>query len=504
MVYMTISKANMKTSFLDLVPEVDETESGMIKDFNGDVSKHGSLYSETFMKIDYKNREMMFLKAFEEKQLYIRNKELKFIDTPAVPLVSLSEISSISKYREASLNNNVKKREKKLIGSKNIVCTSDPPPRITPMNKPTFDRLLNTTFHSRYKILTEFRKALAYKVLANRISSRSKLLLRSLSKGYSIGQETQSEEKNISSKISNQQFLSISINIAESFKRFTLPLSFSPLVENEYSIEPFKLERTFSLYKPSLSERFQLGHFPRTDINVFIPIPISPPEAVIVLNEDRKVIERSPSIESDTSEPVSTKSTSRSRSRNTSTPITSIPTSQKIIQYPRDPMFYSFDPSSSIAPKMVNVPDIPIEIGFSTITSLKASEYDPFLTFDKSLPKFSPFVFSGIKSFNESGLGIMSGPDPIDLKEIEHEDDIENLDIRPKVKPITEFLTKPVSQKNPSHLLAERVVEGQSNWRDRQRNSVKQLVERLNLIQDTIHDKSLKMDYSDLNEFLLQ
>ena len=96
----------------------------------------------------------------------------------------------------------------------------------------------------------------------------------------------------------------------------------------------------------------------------------------------------------------------------------------------------------------------------------------------------------------------MNGPDKIDLKELDKDDDIDNLDIKPKVKPITEFLTKPISQKNKSNQIAESIIEGQSFWHERQRNGVKNMINQFKSINDMIKDKSLKFDYFDLNDFV--
>jgi hypothetical protein len=98
----------------------------------------------------------------------------------------------------------------------------------------------------------------------------------------------------------------------------------------------------------------------------------------------------------------------------------------------------------------------------------------------------------------------MNAADPIDMRELEPDDDIDGIDIQPKPRPITDFLTKPISTKNKSHTLAEAVSEGQSQWKEKQRKGVNELVERIKVINALMRDKSLAMPLDDLLEYLKQ
>jgi hypothetical protein len=98
----------------------------------------------------------------------------------------------------------------------------------------------------------------------------------------------------------------------------------------------------------------------------------------------------------------------------------------------------------------------------------------------------------------------MAAADPIDMRELEGDDDIDGIDIQPKPRPITDFLTKPVSVKNKSHVLVEIISEGQSQWRERQRRGVNELVERIKALNALMQDKSLALPMDDLLEYLKQ
>jgi FixJ family two-component response regulator len=44
------------------------------------------------------------------------------------------------------------------------------------------------------------------------------------------------------------------------------------------------------------------------------------------------------------------------------------------------------------------------------------------------------------------------------------------------VRPITDFIAKPLNAKNKSRVIAEAICEGQSRWSDRQRKRVNELI----------------------------
>ena len=175
-----------------------------------------------------------------------------------------------------------------------------------------------------------------------------------------------------------------------------------------------------------------------------------------------------------------------------------------IIQYPREIKFFdSSDPISVLQTEKIDLPDLDIEIGRSCILSMPAADYQPMMLSGKT-KSVSPFTFSGIpKEFADiRSLKPMDGPDPEDLRELEFDDDIDNIDISQKPKPITEFMTKPVETKNKSHIFSEAMVDGQSKWREHQRKEVEELREHISTINNLINDKSLRISTEDLSSYL--
>jgi hypothetical protein len=72
------------------------------------------------------------------------------------------------------------------------------------------------------------------------------------------------------------------------------------------------------------------------------------------------------------------------------------------------------------------------------------------------------------------------------------------------VRPTTDCLTRLVNTKNKSHLLAEAVADGQSHWRDWQREGVHELTEKLNELNGLVRDKSLSLPLDELLENMKQ
>jgi hypothetical protein len=147
---------------------------------------------------------------------------------------------------------------------------------------------------------------------------------------------------------------------------------------------------------------------------------------------------------------------------------------------------------------------MPDEIGKSSILALPLAEYEKMSIAGKTRAPYAPFEFAGVPKFAEAKFMGMNAADPIDLRELEPDDDIDGIDIQPKPRPITDFLTKPVSAKNKAHCIAEVVGEGQSQWRERQRRGVSDLVERIKAVNALMRDKSLELPIDDLLEYLKQ
>jgi hypothetical protein len=263
----------------------------------------------------------------------------------------------------------------------------------------------------------------------------------------------------------------------------------------EIVVEPHSIEHPFPFYEPGLLERFQLTPFPRADVTAFIAAPIAPPETFPVVREEQPVRERVvPTLNLDDPSLKDIKPEIES-------PPTPVPL-PRVVQHPREIRYYPFDPAYSLRPQPVTLPDMLDEIGKSSILALPLADYDKLSIAGKTKTPYAPFEFVGVPKYAESGLAVMNSADPIDLRELEPDDDIDGIDIQPKPRPITDFLTKPVSAKNKAHCLAEIVSEGQFQWRDRQRRGVAELVDRIKAVNALMHDKSLALPMDDLLEYL--
>ena len=171
--------------------------------------------------------------------------------------------------------------------------------------------------------------------------------------------------------------------------------------------------------------------------------------------------------------------------------------------YSRDIRFYEFDSNYLLKPNPIELKPLDNLIGKSTLMSLPLNEYEKF-TNNKNIKNFiAPFQFTGLTS-NLLKFNLMNGPNLNDLKELEIDDDIDGLDILPKPKPITDFIQKPISTTNKSHNISESILEGQSQWRDRQRKNVKEFVDKTNIINQLIKDQGILLNVNDLINYLHQ
>jgi hypothetical protein len=265
----------------------------------------------------------------------------------------------------------------------------------------------------------------------------------------------------------------------------------------EVTIDAHRSERPFKLYSAGLVERYQLTPFVRTDVTTYIAAEISPPESFPVVREEQPIRDRvAPSLNLD--DPMLKEPKPATPAKLEPIPVA------RIMQYPREVRYYSFDPAYALRPQPVVLPELPDEIGRSSVLALPLSEYEKMSMTGKTRAPFAPFEFIGVPKSAEAALPVMPAASPIDLRELEPDDDIDGIDVRPKVRPITDFLTKPVSTKNKSHALAEAVADGQSYWRERQRKGAQDSLEKMKALNNLMRDKSLGLPLEDLTEYLKQ
>jgi hypothetical protein len=96
----------------------------------------------------------------------------------------------------------------------------------------------------------------------------------------------------------------------------------------------------------------------------------------------------------------------------------------------------------------------------------------------------------------------MDGPSQFDLHELETDDDIDGVDVRPKPKPITDFMTRQISTKDAAHVRLESVSDGQSGWSDGQRKGVLDWTEKLTRLNGLMKDRKLAIPMDDLLDYL--
>jgi hypothetical protein len=74
----------------------------------------------------------------------------------------------------------------------------------------------------------------------------------------------------------------------------------------------------------------------------------------------------------------------------------------------------------------MQLPDVTDEIGKSSILALQLSEHEKMTIASKTKALFE---FVGVLKFTEFGLPTMGAADPIDLRELEADDDTDGIDI---------------------------------------------------------------------------
>lgn len=249
-------------------------------------------------------------------------------------------------------------------------------------------------------------------------------------------------------------------------------------------IEEHKIEKQFDFYYPGLVERYLLTPFPRTELTTFLPVPVSFPEKFPVVSEEQPIRE------------VSLKQFDKE------VPIPNVSfevTLPRVVHYQRETRHFEYSPSFMLRPQPLAVPEIPDEIGKSSMLSLELGQYDSLITSLKTKQPFGPFTFTGFEKFE---LPLLNGPNPIDLHELVDDDGIDNLDISPQPRPFTDFVTKPLATKNKSVVLAEVISDGQLQWRNRQREGAVIVADKISEITKILNDQTLSPRIDDLQEFL--
>lgn len=467
-----------------------------------------------FMKCDPKQREILFCKFFEEKINYIRGKELKCGDSPARLIDDAEKIKEIVDKRNLAAEKVHRTECRKRLSNERLVSNNEPAIRIDTDLIPSYDPYLNVNYTAQSSVLNKFKEIISEIMITNRVKDRINKIKAFISREYNTPKKSGATDDG--EKLSVFSLLNIHPVIAKDVVNFVQPQKITPLDYPILYIEPHSIERPVEYYQAHPVEKYNLTTFPRTEVNAFIHIPIQPPEIYPTVKEEQPVTTRD--IDFDSQPSPLPRVTSLPKSSDVSSTISKSTSTKKLptvsqadinllqsfppvtIKYPREYRFFDFDPASSLKPQKIDLPPIPIEVGRSSILAIPPSDYEPMFLYSNH-QVISPFEFSGVPKFAETGLKKMTEPNPIDLRELENDADVDNIDVAPKPKPITEFLQKPVSTKNKSHIIAESVFEGQSKWRERQRNQVKLIIDQINTVNELFEDQSLKLNSSDLQHY---
>ena len=468
-----------------------------VQETDGEVSLKDPLFpfNPSFALKSRKDKEMIFLKAFEEQVLFVRNKELKTVHVPVEPLLSDEQKEQLVNAREQFFEQVRSSEQRKAITRKVTEASSRPAPRVDVEQTPTFNPLLNVNFNSKFAIMDQFKTVLSEILMKNRIAKRTKMLAQHIISLQTNAVKSLQERIEEQTEMTAHSLLSLNINFGRDPLKFGQPYLMEPPTAPEFDVVSHKIAKPFSQYVPGMVERFRLTPFPRTEVSAYVSAPIAMPEQFPVVREEQPVRERTvPSIDLADEQLKESKVVESKADGPFVLP--------KVVHHPREILYYSFDPAYCLRPQPIELPDLPDEIGKSSILSLPLTEYEKMSMTGKTNAPFAPFEFFGVPKFAESGLAAMSAADPVDLRELEADDDIDGIDVQPKVRPITEFMTKPVSQKNKSHALLEGVAEGQTQWRERQKAGVTDLIEKLTGINKLIRDQTIHFSVDDLQEYV--
>jgi hypothetical protein len=452
-------------------------------------------FSPGFASKPRKERELLFTKAFEEQKLFIRNKEVKSLTTVVEKPLDKQMIDDSIAVRQKFLDEVDASEQRRTITRKEIEFSSRPAERIDVDRTPTFNALLNVNYEDQFSILAKFKEVVSEILLRNRVATRTKDLAQFVMNGAANVVKTLQEEVSENVERSVHSFLSLRIQCERESLSFSEPYHLEGPPVPEVNMGVHKVEKPFKIYEPGLVERYQLTPFQRTDITAYVATPIAPPETFRIVREEQPVRERTV-LSLDLDDPMLAKDK----------PVAEVPSGspQKLVVHPREVRYYPWDLAYCLRPQPMTLPDLPMEIGRTSIFALTMMEYEKLSTAGKTKAPFGPFEFSGVPKCCKAKLLPMSGPDPIDLKELSADDDIDGIDVQPVVRPITDFISKPLNIKGKSHALAELVSEDQSQWKERQRKGVSEMVDKFKALNALVRDKELALQIDDLVEFTKQ
>jgi hypothetical protein len=420
------------------------------------------------------------------------------MNSPIEGILAAEAAQSLTDARQSSLDKCKHNDERKAISRKAIEVSRVPAARVDVEKPPTFNPLLNIHFESQFSVLEKFKSVISEVMARNRAQRRTHMLAQHLINESTNAVKSLQEKLEEKRMLTAASLLSQTIVFGRAIPKFATPYHLDSPAAPDLNIETHRVEKPFKLYTPGLVERFQLTPFVRTDVTTYIASPIAPPDSFPVVRDEQPIRERvTPSI--DIEHPAFRERTPPSiDSTSAPAPV------HKVVQHPREVRYYAFDPSYSLRPQPMALPDLPNEIGRSSVSALPLPEYAKMSMTGKTKAPFAPFEFVGTTKFADSGLAQMTGPDAASLRELEPDDDIDGIDVQPKVRPVTDFLTKPVNPKNKSHVLAEAVGEGQSHWRERQKKGVSDLIDKFKALNHLMRDKSLSLPLDDLLEYMQQ
>ena len=479
-------------------------------------------FSKSFLKLDPKEKEKIFTKLYEEKLAFIRNKELKCVNSPILYLATNEEITKITEKREECLEQQKQQECKKQLTQRTTKALDKLPLHVDSNYTPSYDPLLNTNFNAQFTLLDTFKSIISKQLIENRASKRIRQLSEYLSENINMpGSSRLSSSRGRSSlslslqALSDtqiiQDLLTVHVEIEEEREKFTEKEEDIPIEYPEVTIEPHAIERPFGFYTPTIIEQYSLTPFSRTEVNAFIRIPVTPPDQFPVVKGEQPVNEIIANILPSSgqtevpAETLSGKSSARSlKSKIFSSSILPLVSQQsKIIQYPREIRFIDSDPIAELQASNMQLPELDIEIGRSSILSMPAAAYKPMMLAERT-KNVAPFEFVGLPDqfANTQYPKPLSGADKDDLRELEFDDDIDNIDVSYKPKMPSEFMTKPVETKNKSHIYSEAMADGQAKYLEKQKKQVQEIDAHIKAMNDLIHDKTLKVKTDDLQEYL--
>jgi hypothetical protein len=176
------------------------------------------------------------------------------------------------------------------------------------------------------------------------------------------------------------------------FSIFTLSLNFGFSQKIHFTTSSGSAT-LFPFYNPLRVEHYQLTPFTRTEATAYISAPIAIPETFPVVREEQPIRERVvPTLNLDDLSLKDVKPTMES-------PLPPVPIPH-VVQHHHEIRYYPFDPSYCLRPQPIALPDLPNEIGKSSILALPLHH----LT-GKTKALFAPFEFVGVPKFAEASDG---------------------------------------------------------------------------------------------------